>query len=132
MKANAFISLAVILFLPILAFAQDNSKFTVEDIRICTSVEDRQPVGADTSFARDVGQLYCFTKLSGDQDSATIYHAWYYNDKEMLKVELNAKAKAWRTWSNKKILDAWTGNWRVDVISSDGSVLGSIEFTVKE
>jgi len=132
MKAKALISMAVIFLLPVLVFAQDNPRLNVEDIRICTSVEDRQPVGADTSFAGGVGQLYCFTKLSGEQDSATIYHAWYYYDKEMLKVELNTKAKVWRTWSSKKIPDTYTGKWRVDVVSSDGGVLGSIEFTVKE
>ena len=129
MKTKLILGLAVILFLPILALAQET---TVEDIQICTSVEDRQPMGADTSFAKDVGQLYCFTTLGGDQDSATIYHAWYYNDQEMAKVELNKGAKTWRTWSSKRILDTWTGTWRVDVLSSDGSVLGSIEFTIRE
>jgi hypothetical protein len=132
MKLKTFSCLAVIIFLPFLALAQDNPKLTVEDIRICTSVEDRQPVGADTSFAGDIGHLYCFTRLSGDSDYATLYHVWYYKDREMLKVELNTKAKIWRTWSTKQIQPAWTGNWRVDVLSSDGNVLGSIEFNIRE
>jgi hypothetical protein len=131
MKAKMISGLAVIIFLPFMALAQDSPKINVEDIQICTSIQDRQPVGADTSFAGDIGQLYCFTKLSADQDSTTIFHAWYYNDKEMNKVELGVKAKTWRTWSNKKIMDTWTGNWRVDVLSSDGNVLGSIEFTIR-
>lgn len=132
MKTKISLGLSIILFLPFLALAQESDGLTVEDIRICTSVEDRQPIGADTSFDRDVGKLSCFTKLSGDQDSATIYHVWYYNDKEMAKVELSIRAKIWRTWSNKNILDTWTGNWRVDVLSSDGEVLGSMEFTIRE
>jgi len=132
MRAKIFLGLSFILFLPVLAFAQGSDGLTVDDIRICTSVEDRQPVGADTSFDRDVGRLFCFTKLSGDQDSATIYHVWYFNDREMAKVELSIRAKTWRTWSNKNILEAWTGNWRVDVLSSDDNVLGSMEFTVRE
>lgn len=132
MRSKILSSLAVIIFFPFLALAQDNPGLTVEDIRICTSVEDRHPLGADTSFAGDVGHLYCFTKLSGDKDYATLYHVWYYKDREMLKVELNTKAKTWRTWSTKQISAAWTGNWRVDVLSSDGNVLGSIEFTVRE
>lgn len=132
MKAKIFLGLSIILFLPVLAFAQDSAGLTVDDIRICTSVEDRQPVGADTSFDSDVGKLFCFTKLSGDQESAVIYHVWYYNDKEMARTELSVRAKTWRTWSNKTILNTWTGNWRVDVLSSDGNVLGSMEFTVRE
>jgi hypothetical protein len=132
MKTKILLSLVVILFLSFQAFAQETPTITVEDIQICTSVEDRQPVGADTSFTKDIGQLYCFTKLSSDQDAATIFHAWYYNDREMLKVELNTKAKTWRTWSNKKILDTWTGEWRVDVLSSDGNILTSKQFTIRD
>ena len=132
MKPGIISIIAVILLIPAMSLAQEGAGITVEDIRICTSVEDREPVGTDTGFAKDIGHLYCFTKLRGDQDFATIYHVWYYKDKEMLKVELNTKAKTWRTWSTKRILDAWTGNWRVDVLSSEGNVLGSIEFTVRE
>ena len=55
MKLKTFSFLAVIIFLPFLALAQDTPKLTVEDIKICRSVEDRQPVGADTSFAGDMG-----------------------------------------------------------------------------
>jgi hypothetical protein len=132
MKTKILLSLVVILFLSFQVFAREAPIITVEDIQICTSVADRQPVGADTSFTKDIGQLYCFTKLSSDQDTATIFHVWYYNDKEMFKVELNTKAKTWRTWSNKKILDTWTGEWRVDVLSSDGKVLISKQFTIKD
>jgi hypothetical protein len=132
MKTKILLSMAIILFLSCLAFAQDNSAITVEDIQICTSIQDRQPVGANTSFAKDVGQLYCFTKLSGSQDAATISHVWYHNDQEMRKVELNAQAKIWRTWSTKNILNTLTGEWRVDVVSSDGKVLTSKQFTITE
>jgi hypothetical protein len=132
MKSKLIWVLAVVFFLPFIVFAQDNSKLTVEDISICTAVQDRQPVDVGTNFAKDIGQLYCYTKLTGNQDSGSIYHAWYYNDREMLKLKLDVKAKTWRTWSNKKIQDIWTGKWRVDVLSSDGEALGSIEFTVGE
>jgi hypothetical protein len=119
-------------FLSTLLLAQENPTVTVEDIQVCTSVEDRQPVGSDTSFTNDVGQLYCFTKLSSDQDSTSISHVWYHDDKEMANVELKMKAKAWRTWSSKTIVDDWSGEWRVDVISSTGEVLASKKFIVKE
>jgi len=132
MKFKIVSILALILFLSFPALAQGNSGLTVEDIRICTSIEDRKPVGVDTSFPGDVGHLYCFTRLSSDRDYATLYHVWYYNDREMLKVELNTKAKTWRTWSTKQIPASWAGDWRVDVLSSEGSLLGSIRFIVKE
>jgi len=132
MKTRSLFGILVIFLLPVLAFAQGTPTIVVEDIQICTSVEDRQPVGADTSFSRDIGQLWCFTKLSSDQDTASISHVWYYNDKEMLRVELDVNAKTWRTWSSKRIMDSWTGTWRVDVLSSDGNILTSKQFTIQE
>jgi hypothetical protein len=124
-------SLIFALFMSLPAIAQDNPALSVDDIQICTSVADRQPVGADMSFAKDVGTLYCFTKLSGAQDTG-ITHAWYYKDKDTLKVKLNVKAKTWRTWSQKNISLTSTGEWRVDVLSSDGKVLATKNFTIKE
>jgi hypothetical protein len=132
MKSIFSLGLVFLLSMPFLAFAQDNQPVTVDDIQICTSMADRQPVGADTNFAKDIGKLSCFTKLSCTEDTGTIFQAWYYKDKEMLKVELSIKAKTWRTWSSKNIPVSSTGEWRVDVLSSDGKVLASKNFTIKE
>jgi hypothetical protein len=132
MKIKTLFGVAIVFLLPALAFDQGTPTIVVEDIQICTSVENRQPVGADTSFSKDIGQLYCFTKLTGDQDTTSIFHVWYYNDREMFRIELNVNAKTWRTWSSKRIMDTWTGVWRVDVLSSDGNVLTSKEFTIQE
>jgi hypothetical protein len=131
MKIKIFVSMFVVMFFSFQAFAQDTSSTTVEDIQICTSIEGKQPVGANTSFAKDVGQLYCFTKLSSNQDETSVSHVWYYNNKEMFKVELSTKAKTWRTWSVKKIPASMAGDWRVDVLSSDGKVLTSKQFTIQ-
>ena len=132
MKIKSLFGVAVIFLLPVLAFAQGTPNIVVEDIQISTSVENRQPVGADTSFSKDIGQLYCYTKISSDLDTTSIFHVWYYNDREMFRKELNVNAKAWRTWSSKRIIDTWTGGWRVDVLSSDGRVLTSKQFTIQE
>jgi hypothetical protein len=132
MKTRVIPILSLMLFLSTLLLSQENPTVTVEDIQICAFVEDRQPVGSDTSFTNEVGQLYCFTKLSSDQDSTIISHVWYYNEKEMANVNLKMKAKAWRTWSSKKIATDWLGEWRVNVLSSTGEVLASKKFIVKE
>ena len=131
MKTKLFLTLVFVLSLPFLSLAQEGTGLIVDDIQICTSITDRQPAGADSNFSKDVGRLYCFTKLSGGQ-GASLSHVWYYKDKEALKVELTSKAKTWRTWSEKKILPAGTGEWRVDVQSSDGKVVATKSFTVRE
>ncbi|MEJ2055359.1 MAG: DUF2914 domain-containing protein [Calditrichaceae bacterium] len=113
-------------------FSQGMSMLTVDEQTICTAVEDRMPVGADSSFSSDVGQLYCFTKISGAEDTTTISHVWYFNGEEKAKVELNVKSKNWRTWSSKRIDPSWIGEWRVEVVSAAGDVLSTKAFTITE
>ncbi len=67
--------------------AQNSSGIEVENIAICTSIENRQPVGTDSVFTADTGKLYCFTKLSSQTDSSEISHVWFYQDKQMAKIE---------------------------------------------
>lgn len=131
MKIKLYFIMLTVLLVSVVSFAQQAPEISVEDVQICTSVENRAPVGADTSFSGDVGKLYCFTKVISNQDEASIFHVWLYNDRVMAKIPLPVKAKTWRTWSSKTILPAWKGKWRVDVESADGNLLGSKEFEIK-
>lgn len=128
MRVSAF--LFVILFFS-LAFSQEPSSPVVDELAVCTAVENREPVAADTSFSADVGTLYCFTKVSGAAADSSISHVWYHNDKEMARIKLNVKADAWRTWSSKRIVEDWTGKWHVDVESAAGDVLATKAFVIK-
>ncbi len=112
------------------AFAQDGG-LMVEQMDFCTAVEERQPVGIDTAFADTVERVYCYTKISGAADTTSISHVWYHNDKEMAKIDLAVRAKNWRTWSSKRIMETWTGSWRVDVTDVTGAVIKSKKFVVQ-
>jgi hypothetical protein len=131
MKIKALLIMFFILALSAVAFAQGNAGISVEDIQIATSIENREPAGADVSFAATVEKLYCFTKTKSEQEEGTIYHVWLYNDRVMAKIELPIKGKSWRTWSVKNILPAHTGKWRVDVESPEGTLITSKEFEIK-
>jgi len=115
-----------------IAFAQQEaSMLSVSEMVVCTAVEERQPVGADTAFADTVGQVYCYTALGGGQDTTTIAHVWYHGDEEKARVNLNVRGSSWRTWSSKRIATEWTGAWRVDVVDAAGNVLASRNFTIR-
>lgn len=111
--------------------AQDQADITVENIVICTSVENRQPLGADSVFSPDVGRLYCYTKIMSPTDTSSVSHVWFYEDKPMAKVDLPVKAKTWRTWSSKSILPHWKGDWRVEVQDESGKVISQISFKIQ-
>ena len=112
-------------------FAQNSPGIKVNNIAICTGVENRQPIGTDSVFSADVGHLYCFSGLSSQMDTTEISHVWFYQDKQMAKINLPVKGKTWHTWSSKTIMPAWKGNWRVEVQNSNGNVVSSLSFRIK-
>ncbi len=111
--------------------AQMEAVIEVPEMVFCTGVDDRVPVGADTMFLNTVEQVYCFTKITGVSETATISHVWYYNDNEMARVGLTVSGDPWRTWSSKRITEEWGGAWRVDVVLETGEILKSMEFSIQ-
>ena len=118
-----------------MAFGQEAAvaaDVTVEDLVLCTGVEERQPVDADTAFTNDVGRVYCFSKVVGVTEATSVFHVYYHNDVEMSKIELNIKGTPWRTWSYKTIMANWIGDWKVEVVDADGKVLKTARFKIKK
>lgn len=111
--------------------AQEMPEIQVEEMDFCTGIEQRGPVGVDTVFADTIGQVYCYTKIANAPDTTSISHVWYYQNKRMAEVNLDVKAKSWRTWSSKRILTEWTGRWRVDVVDANGNILKSKFFSIQ-
>ena len=131
MRALSSIIFMMVIILSSGLFAQSKENIKVENIAICTSIENRQPIGIDSVFNADAGQLCCYTKLTSQTDMSKISHVWFYQDKQMTKIDLVMKAKTWRTWSTKTILPDWKGDWRVEVQDSTGNVITSTSFKIK-
>ncbi|MBI9038113.1 MAG: DUF2914 domain-containing protein [Bacteroidales bacterium] len=130
MKKVTLIFLLSMFFVSLLQ-AQESNNLIIKKLVICTSIEDHQPVGVDSTFSKDVGKLFCFSNVTGASDTCNISQVWYYKDEEMANIKLAIKAKTWRTWSSKKIVPFATGQWRVDVVSEKGTVLASRKFKVE-
>ena len=131
MKQSCSVIFFVVSFFASGLFAQDQATTSVAEIVICTSVENKQPVGADSVFASDVKQLTCFTRIVTQAEQSEVSHVWFYQDKEMTKVDLNVMGKSFRTWSRKTIIPEWKGDWRVEVQDSAGDVLSKISFKIR-
>jgi hypothetical protein len=102
---------------------------TVTEAVIAKSVVDRQPQDTGAAFPPDVGQLHCWTKVSGAGGTA-IHHVWFHGDTQVGDVELQVGGSPWRTWSRKTIPADWTGAWHVEVRDAGGAVLKRLDFTV--
>lgn len=105
---------------------------SVETIQFGTDVENRELVGTDITFSSDIGTVYCFTHITGAQDTTEIAHVWYYQNEEKARVSLQVGSSDWRTWSSKRILPSWVGDWDVRVEDAEGNVIGRSSFVINE
>ena len=48
----------------------------------------------------------------------------------MARVSLPVRSAKWRTYSSKKIVPEWTGEWEVQVVDSAGIELAKAKFRV--
>jgi hypothetical protein len=84
-----------------------------------------------TRYPDTVGTVTFWTRLSGGAPGRWVEHVWFHGDKEIARVRQNVEGPTWRTWTRKRILPEWTGDWRVEVRAEDGTVLAERFFTVE-
>jgi hypothetical protein len=111
--------------------ARAESNLSVEEATIATGIEDHTPTGAAESFPRDVGRLWCYSKIAGGGEWDSVVHRWYYEERLMAEVSLAINSPLYRTYSSKNIIPGWTGQWRVDIVDTEGTVLKTLYFTVE-
>lgn len=122
-----------IVLLSLFAINEINAQeLTLSTIQFGTDVENREVVGTDSTFTTDIGTVFCYTHVTGAEDTTEIAHVWYYQDEEKARVPLEVRSSDWRTWSSKQILPAWTGEWNVRIEDAEGNVLGSSSFIINE
>ncbi|MGD8700172.1 MAG: DUF2914 domain-containing protein [Gemmatimonadales bacterium] len=102
----------------------------VPEAVITSNVIDRIPSDALTTVVADAGQIYCWTRVTGAAGEIEISHVWYRGDEEVARIPLRVASADWRTWSAKRIDPNWTGEWRVEIVGPDGTVLKTVSFTV--
>lgn len=118
-------------FLVFITSITSAQEIKLQQFDFATSIENRTPAGVDTTFTADIGNVYCFTHITGAKDTQ-ITHVWYYKDEEKARINLDVQSDDWRTWSSKSILENWTGRWRVMIEDSTGNVIDTKTFTIKE
>jgi hypothetical protein len=101
---------------------------------VCETIEESEPAEAGTSFVPEEtegSRLCCFSEIGVPAGSDTVFHVWYWGDREMLRIPLEVRAPRWRTWSVKRVRDDWWGAWHVDITDRAGFVLMRLAFSVE-
>ncbi len=112
------------------SFAQA-ADLRVSDGTITSAIENQMPVDRIESYRADFGKLYCFTRIIGGQGDTEVTHVWYYQDNELARVRLPVKSSDWRTYSSKRFLPQWAGEWKVVVLDGEFNEIATIPFSLE-
>lgn len=123
--------LPVLLIVLIMVSALPAAALEVAEGAITTAVEDHAPVDRIAVYPADYGKLYCFTRIIGAQDDTRVTHVWYYQDTEMARVSLPVRSANWRTYSSKRFLPQWAGDWKVVVLDAEDQPLTTLSFRLE-
>jgi hypothetical protein len=96
-----------------------------------TGVSERELEGQAETF-RLGERVYCWTLLEGGRPGDLVRHVWFLGDKEIQSIELSVASASWRTWSYKTLYPGMAGAWRVEVLDTEGKMLGVQSFSVTE
>ncbi len=102
----------------------------VEDATITTGIVEQMPVDQVERFPADYGKLYCFTRILGAEAETEVTHVWYYQGDELARVTLPVRSSNWRTYSSKRFLPQWAGQWQVKIFHAENE-LGSLSFMLE-
>ena len=103
----------------------------VADARLCTALSAGwtcEPAGTPVRQ----GTLFFYTRVKSERNT-TVQHRWYAGDRLRQAVDLRIRAggaRGFRTYSRMTVHPT-TGDWRVEVRTSDGTVLHEERFRVQ-
>ena len=103
----------------------------IKDAVICRDLKNLEPVEPGNIFQNNLKKIFCFSQIMGAKEDIQIKHNWYFGDKLVASVPLHVGSIDWRTFSSKRILPQYTGEWRVEIISQDGALLKKISFVLE-
>jgi hypothetical protein len=100
----------------------------VDEMVFCAAIKNRTPVTVSDTFPSDIDAVYCYTRIVGAQESTAVIHSWFHGETRVVDVKLPVRSPLWRTWSRKSVAPGGRGEWKVDVIAPDESVIASKKF----
>lgn len=104
----------------------------VTEMAVTTKIVRGNPIDSVHRISsRSVPALFCFTRVvNGLGEDTTIKHVWYKDGVKVAEDALPVKGARWRTYSKKSIGRDAAGEWRVDALGPDGTVLESVKFRI--
>ncbi|MBL8626281.1 MAG: DUF2914 domain-containing protein [Myxococcales bacterium] len=96
------------------------------EVKAGTGVENKESVGTASEFTAGT-KVWIWSRITGAANT-TVQHVWKKDGAKVWAANLKIKGNKWTTASRRQLK---AGSYSVDVVAADGTVLGSVAFTVK-
>ena len=108
--------------------AMADETLIVRDFTLTHGIAGREPTDKVAAYANYDDQAFAFARINNTGAPTQVQFRWYYNNEHHATVPLTVgSSSAWRTWSSANLRP---GNWRVQLVDSDGDVLMTRAFRV--
>ncbi len=112
-----------------LALALAAADLDLHDLVMAREVVDREPVDVTTSFSSEDGRAFVHASIKNSGPPTQVSFLWLRGNALYTAVEMNVgTSMRWRTWSSAEV---WLGEWRVQVVTANGKLLGEQSFSVE-
>ena len=109
--------------------AMAGNSLVIRDFVLTHGIYEREPVGTTDSFSIDDARGYAFVRIANDGAPTTVSFVWMHGGETHADIDMNiGTSSGWRTWSS---INLKPGQWRVDVKSSEGTILAQRSFMVE-
>jgi hypothetical protein len=83
-------------------------------------------------FESDVVRIYAIAKITKISENTHLKYLWFLRDKIIMESTAQVKENQMRSQSGLNFKPQWTGKWRVDITSADGTLLYTIPFIIRQ
>lgn len=108
---------------------QKTQTMVVARLILTSGIKNREPVDdLGTKIDGNLEQtIYVFSDIR-NMAGQRLTHRWLLNGREVAKINLAIGGIRWRTYSRKTITPEMVGQWRIELLNSDGDLLTSHKF----
>ena len=113
---------------------ENEAGITVEKIVFASDIDGNLPAdNLDQVSAAEQGKIYCYTRVNSQTLPQVIHHVWIDPDgQSFADIELDLSHNPADTWSYISLAGEKTGDWELQVQTTDGTVLAKRNFKVSD
>lgn len=99
------------------------SDIIIHQAQLTTAIKDRQPVDSISDSVSRYQREVTFYSDIQNATGQTLSHRWRFNDQALATIPFKISSDRYRTWSTKKMSNAWIGQWHIEIIDNQQNVL---------